>query len=93
MIFGCCYYILVKWEKTQNGFQFLIQARNEENGRKALEELAKEGLKPSFYQLDVADDASISQFAEYLKQTHGGIDVLVNNAGIAFDVVTLLTWS
>ena len=37
-----------------------------------------------FHQLDIEDEASAKRFAEYLKKTHGEIDVLINNAGFAF---------
>ena len=37
-----------------------------------------------FHQLDITNEQSCKQFAEHLKQKHGGLDVLVNNAGFAF---------
>ena len=40
------------------------------------------GLNPKFHQLDIESMESIQNFAEYLKNTYGGIDVLVNNAGV-----------
>jgi carbonyl reductase 1 len=61
-----------------------LTARNEDLGKAAVAELEKEGLHPKFYQLDIEDTKSIDRLAQYLKQTYGGIDVLVNNAGIAF---------
>lgn len=33
--------------------------------------------------MDVDEIPSITKFADYLKQTHGGLDVLINNAGVA----------
>ncbi|KAF2470640.1 carbonyl reductase [Lindgomyces ingoldianus] len=37
-----------------------------------------------YYSLDIADSKSISMFAAYLKQAHGGgVDFVINNAGIA----------
>ncbi|CAH1403882.1 unnamed protein product [Nezara viridula] len=41
------------------------------------------GLKAEFHQLDIDDIQSITNFANFIKKTHGGIDVLVNNAAIA----------
>ncbi|XP_014276618.1 carbonyl reductase [NADPH] 3 [Halyomorpha halys] len=61
-----------------------LTARDVERGKKAVEELNKLGLKPEFHQLDVDDPKSIADFAEFIKNTHGGIDVLVNNVGIVF---------
>lgn len=61
-----------------------LTARDEGRGRAAVAELNKLGFKPEFHQLDVTDKASIVAFKNYLKEKYGGIDVLVNNAGIAF---------
>jgi len=48
--------------------------------------IMQEGMKPRFHQLDIDSVESIKKFANHLKQTHGGIDILVNNAAIAFKV-------
>ena len=45
-----------------------------------------EGLQPRFHQLDLCDKASIDRFKNLLQTTYGGLDVLVNNAGMAFKV-------
>lgn len=44
------------------------------------------GLNPKFHQLDITDQKSIDTFKNYLRKEHGGIDVLVNNAAIAYKV-------
>lgn len=62
--------------------EIFFQARNAENGNKAIEQLEKEGLKAQFYQLDIENVENIKKFAEYLKEKHTGIDILVNNAAI-----------
>jgi len=36
------------------------------------------------HHLDIADKDSVLSFTKYLKETHGGVDVLVQNAAIAF---------
>lgn len=61
-----------------------LTARDEVRGQKAVSDLKKEGLNPSFHQLDINDTKSIETFRDYIKETHGGIDILVNNAAIAF---------
>jgi len=61
-----------------------LTARNVERGSKSVKELEKEGFNVSFHQLDIDDKSSIEKLCEYMKQNYGGIDVLVNNAGIAF---------
>ena len=63
-----------------------LTARSVERGTQAVKELEGQGLKPKFHPLDVEDKKTIDIFAEYLKKEHGGLDVLVNNAGILFRV-------
>ncbi|XP_014275782.1 carbonyl reductase [NADPH] 1 [Halyomorpha halys] len=69
--------------KQFDGIVYLT-ARDVERGKKAVEELNELGLKPEFHQLDIDNTQSITNFAEFIKTTHGGIDVLVNNAAIAY---------
>ncbi|XP_030037268.2 carbonyl reductase [NADPH] 1 [Manduca sexta] len=59
-----------------------LTARNEERGLQAVKILTEAGLKPQFHQLDVSDKESVRNFANYIKNIHGGLDVLVNNAAI-----------
>jgi carbonyl reductase 1 len=60
-------------------------ARNEELGVKAVADVEKDiGIKVNFHQLDIDNIDSIQKFANHLKQEHGGLDVLVNNAAIAY---------
>ena len=47
-----------------------------------MKNLAAKGLKPSYHLLDIESISSCKSFAEYLKTNYGGLDVLVNNAGI-----------
>uniref|UniRef100_A0A2H1VYG7 carbonyl reductase (NADPH) n=1 Tax=Spodoptera frugiperda TaxID=7108 RepID=A0A2H1VYG7_SPOFR len=61
-----------------------LTSRDVERGKKAVADLEKEGLHPKFHQLDVTEKKSIETFRDYLKSTYGGIDILVNNAAIAF---------
>ena len=67
-----------------------MTARDVTRGLNAISELMKQGLKPKFHQLDVSDDESIARFLDYLKNTYGGLDVLVNNAAIQFKVIKTL---
>lgn len=69
--------------KKFDGLVYLT-SRDIDRGKKAVAQLEKEGLKPSYHQLDITDNASVETFRDYLKEKHGGIDVLVNNAAIAF---------
>lgn len=62
----------------------ILTARDESRGRAAVESLEKEGLKPKFHQLDITDHASVERLRDYLQTTYQGLDVLVNNAAIAY---------
>ncbi|XP_029640283.1 carbonyl reductase [NADPH] 1 [Octopus sinensis] len=62
----------------------IATARDVGRGEAAIAELGKEGCQAKFHQLDITDTKSISAFANYLKETYGGLDILVNNAGIAY---------
>ncbi|XP_072471117.1 carbonyl reductase [NADPH] 1-like [Notamacropus eugenii] len=64
----------------------ILTARNPTLGQEAVNKLKQEGLNPLFHQLDITDLQSIRTLREFLKQRYGGVDVLVNNAGIAFKV-------
>jgi NAD(P)-dependent dehydrogenase (short-subunit alcohol dehydrogenase family) len=60
------------------GHTVYIGARDPARG-----EAAAKKLGAQFVQLDVTDDASVAAAAAFLKQQPGGLDVLINNAGIA----------
>ncbi|XP_078686747.1 carbonyl reductase [NADPH] 1-like isoform X1 [Branchiostoma floridae x Branchiostoma belcheri] len=61
-----------------------LTARNEKLGQEAVQKLKSEGLNPSFHQLDITDEQSIQALNKHLQDKHGGLDVLVNNAGFAY---------
>jgi carbonyl reductase 1 len=63
-----------------------LTARDESRGKTAVAELEKLGLKPAFHQLDIDSLESIKALRNHLEKTHGGIDILVNNAAIAYKV-------
>ena len=49
-----------------------------------MESLKYEGLNPKFHLLDLGNEATIVKLRDFMKENYGGIDVLVNNAGMAF---------
>ncbi|XP_023652347.2 carbonyl reductase [NADPH] 1 [Paramormyrops kingsleyae] len=61
-----------------------LTARDVSRGTAAVESLKAEGLHPLFHQLDITDSASVRVARDFLKEKYGGLDVLINNAGIAF---------
>lgn len=65
-----------------------LSCRNEENGRKAMAKLEEEGLKPKFHQLDIDSAESIENLRKYIASTYGGLDILINNAAIAYKMAS-----
>uniref|UniRef100_G1TTC8 Carbonyl reductase (NADPH) n=1 Tax=Oryctolagus cuniculus TaxID=9986 RepID=G1TTC8_RABIT len=64
----------------------VLTARDEARGRAAVQQLQAEGLSPRFHQLDITDLQSIRALRDFLRREYGGLDVLVNNAGIYMDL-------
>jgi NAD(P)-dependent dehydrogenase (short-subunit alcohol dehydrogenase family) len=65
-------------------------ARNEDLGVRAVKQLTDHSQqareKVFFHQLDITNVESIRRLADHIRRTHGGLDVLINNAAIAFKV-------
>ena len=61
----------------------ILTSRDVGRGLVAVEQLNKKGCYPKYHQLDIDDEVSILIFRDYLKENYGGLDVLVNNAGIS----------
>ena len=61
-----------------------LTSRDVCRGITAVEEMKKLGLNPKFHQLDIDDEESVLKLRDHLKANYGGLDVLVNNAAIAF---------
>ncbi|XP_060840951.1 carbonyl reductase [NADPH] 1-like [Rhopalosiphum padi] len=61
-----------------------LTARDVGRGEAAVARLNELGLRPKFHQLDVTDAGSVAAFAKFVADNYAGIDVLVNNAAIAF---------
>ncbi|KAG7453983.1 hypothetical protein MATL_G00264200 [Megalops atlanticus] len=63
-----------------------LSARDVGRGTAAVGSLRTEGLNPFFQQLDITDPVSVRAAHDFFKDKYGGLDVLINNAGIAFKV-------
>jgi len=62
---------------SEAGHRVVIGARDAERGRRAAEQLGVEWV-----QLDVTSDESVVAAAKEVRERFGGLDVLVNNAGV-----------
>ncbi|CAA6660292.1 unnamed protein product [Spirodela intermedia] len=67
------------------GLTVVLTSRDVGKGMAAVEELRAGGLRVAFRQLDVSDEASIQEFASWLRQTFHALDILVNNAAVSFN--------
>jgi len=58
-----------------------------------VDDLKSKGFSPVYHQLDITDQASVDKFAGHIKEKHGKIDCLVNNAGMAYKVSSTAPFS
>lgn len=63
-----------------------LTSRSEERGKAAVAKLKELGFNPLYHQLDIADQSSVNNFKEHIRSTHGGLDLLINNAAILYRV-------
>jgi len=82
---------------ARDGWRVCIADLNDERGNNTLTELAAAGAAEAFYRhADVTCEADLQAIADELVQAWGGLDVLINNAGVAqagaIDTVSLSDW-
>ncbi|KAM0715176.1 hypothetical protein Q7P37_009641 [Cladosporium fusiforme] len=72
--------------KSEPRWHVLLASRSAERGQAALDSLKAESLPGTveLVQIDVTNDESIVRAAKNASSTHGYLDVLVNNAAIAY---------
>jgi len=66
-------------------FHVLLASRNLESGEVAAKDLSHRGLSVEAVKLETTSQTDIEALADYLRDSHGRVDVLVNNAGILID--------
>jgi NAD(P)-dependent dehydrogenase (short-subunit alcohol dehydrogenase family) len=66
----------------RRGARVVLTSRDPAKGEAAAKRLQDAGLDVRHYPLDVADDASIGRLAGFVRTELGGLDILINNAGI-----------
>lgn len=71
---------------AERGMKVTLSDVLDEEGEKAAAELREQGHDATYVNTDVSDDQSVAALAKHVAEKHGGIDVLVNNAGIWGDL-------
>jgi NAD(P)-dependent dehydrogenase (short-subunit alcohol dehydrogenase family) len=66
---------------AQLGMTVYLGSRDLSRGTEAAAQLAADGLVVHPLEIDITDDASVREAADFLQAEHGRLDVLVNNAG------------
>ncbi|WP_163100745.1 3-oxoacyl-ACP reductase FabG [Peribacillus alkalitolerans] len=81
----------IGWEAVQvflrEGASVAIADFDEENGSQRLSSLQGYIENTAFFQVNVADRASVDRMVERVLQRFGKIDILINNAGITRDAM------
>ena len=65
------------------GAHAVLVGRSGDKGRSAVASLAGRGWKASFIEADITDEAACRAVAAETEASLGGVDILINNAGIA----------
>ncbi|MFI5960337.1 SDR family NAD(P)-dependent oxidoreductase [Cryptosporangium sp. NPDC051539] len=71
---------------AEAGMKVVLSDVLDEDGEKAAAELRGQGHDVQYHRGDVTDEESVRALAAYTAETYGGIDLLVNNAGIWGDL-------
>lgn len=82
-----------------HGVTVVLTSRETAVGEEAVKVLQEGGLNVAFHQLDIVDPASIQAFCDWIKETYGGLDILVliNSfinaiANLCFVIIDILVW-
>lgn len=65
----------------KNGYAVAFNDYNRENGEALLKELQGEGIEATFYCGDITKEEFVNDMVAKCLETHGRIDVVINNAG------------
>ncbi|XP_009604829.1 uncharacterized protein [Nicotiana tomentosiformis] len=70
---------------ASHGVTVVLTSRETAVGEEAVKVLQEGGLNVAFHQLDIVDLESVQVFCDWIKETYGGLDILINNAGVNFN--------
>lgn len=78
---------IVKFLCQQFDGDVILGSRDLARGEAAVKKLEELGLKPILHQLAIDDVSSVEKLRDFLVENYGGLDVLVNNAAIAYPTI------
>lgn len=82
---GIGFAIAAQLARARPDFHVLVGSRDLVRGEEAVAQLKTDGVaNVGVLQLDLDDESSITTAADTVAKTYGGLDVLVNNAGMAY---------
>jgi len=85
---GIGYAVVERLVSDPTPFNIIVTSRDEALGQKALETLRTKYPNSTstltYHQLNVNDNKSVEDLASWFEKTFGKLDVLINNAGIAY---------
>lgn len=67
---------------AKEGAEVIIVGRNQEKGKKVVDDIINNGDKACFIECDVTKDEEITSLRKVVQKKYGRLDVLVNNAGV-----------
>ena len=70
---------------AERGVRVVLGARDGREGEAEAARLSRRGLAVSARALDVTREDTLDALATWLREEHGGIDILINNAGVAME--------
>lgn len=68
---------------AQEGAKVAVTDLQDEAGHKVVEEITEAGGSAAFWHMDVSSESEVKRMFARIVENFGGIDVLVNNAGIS----------
>ncbi|KAK8587516.1 hypothetical protein V6N13_086498 [Hibiscus sabdariffa] len=69
-----------------HGLTVILTSRDTSVGIEAAKVIQEMGFDVDVHQLDILDSESISAFVDWIKQKYGGVDILVSNAGVNYNL-------
>ena len=70
---------------AQHGYRVILTSRDAENGEQAARELRRDGADIIARELDVNDPDSIRELRDFVVESYGAPDALINNAAVQLD--------